>query len=103
MATLRIQHWTSMGADARRQLMHRGLDNIFDPALRRSIGDLIDDVRDRGDDAVCDALGRFDRIEIAPDQLRISDDEFDAANVSAELDAAIDDAISRWQWEEAST
>ncbi|MDA2946449.1 MAG: histidinol dehydrogenase [Actinomycetota bacterium] len=94
MATLRIQHWTSMGADARHQLMHRGLDDIFDPALRRSIGDLIDDVRDRGDDAVCDALGRFDRIDIAPDQLRISDDEFDAANVGAELDAAIDDAIS---------
>lgn len=94
MATMRTQHWTAMDADARHQLMHRGLDDIFDPALRASIGNLIDDVRERGDAAVCDALGRFDKIDITPHQLRISDDEFDAANVSAELDAAIDDAIT---------
>lgn len=78
----------------RAALVARGLDDIFDPALRASIGDLIDDVRERGDDAVCDALGRFDGIELGPDELRVSDDELDAATVPADVDAAIDDAIA---------
>jgi histidinol dehydrogenase len=78
---------------ARAALLARGLDDIFEPALRASIGELIDDVRERGDDAVCDALARFDGIEIDPDGLRVSDDELEAAAVSDEVDAAIDDAI----------
>jgi histidinol dehydrogenase len=78
---------------ARSALLARGLDDIFEPALRASIGELIDDVRERGDDAVCDALARFDGIEIDPDGLRVSDDELEAATVSDEVDAAIDDAI----------
>ena len=94
MGALRIQHWSDMDDAARRQIMHRGLDDIFDPALRASISDLIEDVRLRGDDAVCDALGRFDRIDVTPDGLRITDDEFDRAEVTPEVDAAIDDAIA---------
>ena len=94
MAALRIQRWTEMGDDARQQVLHRGLDDIFNPELRTSISALIDDVRERGDDAVCDALRRFDGIDITPDQLRISDDEFDSATIDDHLDAAIDDAIA---------
>jgi histidinol dehydrogenase len=78
---------------ARAALLARGLDDIFEPGLRASIGALIDDVRERGDDAVCDALARFDGIEIDPDGLRVSDDELEAATVSDDVDAAIDDAI----------
>ena len=94
MAALRIQRWTEMGDAARQQVLHRGLDHIFNPELRTSISALIDDVRERGDDAVCDALRRFDGIDITPDQLRISDDEFDSASIDGHLDAAIDDAIA---------
>lgn len=94
MGALRIQHWSAMDDTARRQVMHRGLDDIFDPALRTSIGELIEDVRLRGDEAVCDALDRFDRIDITPDGLRITDDEFERATVSPEVQAAIDDAIA---------
>ena len=83
-----------MNVEARDALMRRGIDDIFDIELRRSIGELIDDVRDRGDAAVCDALGRFDGIEVAPDGLRVSADEFERASVSAEVDAALDDAIA---------
>ena len=83
-----------MNVEARDALMRRGIDDIFDPALRRSIGDLIDDVRERGDAAVCDALGRFDGIRVSPDGLRVSADEFERASVSAEVDAALDDAIA---------
>ena len=83
-----------MNVEARGALMRRGLDDIFDPDLRRSIGELIDDVRDRGDAAVADALGRFDGIEVSSDGLRVTADEFEQASVSADVDDAIDDAIA---------
>ena len=94
VSVMRRQVWNDMNVDARDALMRRGIDDIFDPALRRSIGELIDDVRDRGDAAVADALGRFDGIEVSPDGLRVSADEFEQASVSADVDAAIDDAIA---------
>jgi histidinol dehydrogenase len=90
---MRRQVWHEMDVAARRALMRRGLDDIFDPELRRSIGTLIDDVRERGDEAVCDALARFDGIEVSPDGLRVTDDEFERASVSPAVDVAIDDAI----------
>ena len=83
-----------MSADARDRLCARGLDDIFDPALRASIGELIDDVRERGDAAVCDALARHDGVVVDPDGLRITDDELDQAAVDPAVDAAIDDAIT---------
>ncbi len=80
--------------DAERSaLLRRGLDEIFDPTLRASIGELIDDVRDRGDAAVCDALRTFDGIELRPDQLRLTAEEIEAAVVSDAVDDALDDAI----------
>lgn len=83
-----------MGADSRAALMKRGLDDIFDPDLRESIGALIEDVRERGDDALCDALATFDGIEIEPGGLRVTADELDSAAVSAAVDRSIDDAIT---------
>lgn len=83
-----------MGAQARADLMDRGLADIFDPALRSSIGELIDDVRARGDAALCDALATFDRIEIDPSGLRVTDDELDSATVSEAVARSIDDAIT---------
>ena len=83
-----------MNDETRAALMHRGLDDIFDPELRTSIGNILNDVRKRGDAAVCDALAKFDKIDIAPDQLRVTNEEFATAAVTAEVDAAIDDAIA---------
>ncbi len=83
-----------MDGTGRAELMHRGLDDIFEPGLRASIGELIEDVRERGDSAVCDALAKFDGIDVAPDGLRLSDDELDAAQVSDAVDRSIDDAIT---------
>jgi histidinol dehydrogenase len=83
-----------MDDSARSALYGRGLDAIFDPALRNGIGALIEDVRTRGDAAVCDALARFDGVTVSPSELRVTADEIDAATVSADVDAAIDDAIA---------
>jgi histidinol dehydrogenase len=91
---MRRLRWADMTEEDRAALCSRGLDEIFDPELRASIGALIDDVRERGDDAVCDALARFDGVDVTPDRLRIGDDEYDRAAVSPELDAALDDAIA---------
>ncbi len=91
---MRVQRWAEMTDVAKAELMARGLDDIFEPSLRASISALIDDVRDRGDAAVCDALARHDGIEVAPDRLRVTDDELDSATVSDDVDAAIDDAIA---------
>lgn len=86
--------WAEMSPAERADLCARGLDDIFEPALRASISALIDDVRERGDEAVCDALARFDGITLRPDQLRVSADDIAAARVDPALEAAIADAIT---------
>ena len=78
----------------RSALFDRGLDDIFNPDLRRDISALIEDVRDRGDLALCEALARFDDVEVDPDGLRVSDTEWELASVSPEVDRAIDAAIT---------
>ena len=83
-----------MSTTERDALCRRGLDDIFEPGLRESISSLIDDVRTRGDAAVCDALARFDGISLLPDQLRVSAEEIAAAQVDPTLENALEDAIS---------
>ena len=94
MAVLRRMTWATMDAPARDALCRRGLDEIFDPALRESIGALIEDVRRRGDSAVCDAMARFDGIRLNPDRLRVTADEIASARVEPALENAIADAVS---------
>lgn len=91
---LRRLRWADLDERARSALLGRGLAAIFDPELRTSIAELIDDVRVRGDEAVCDALARFDGVTLTPDRLRVSDDELASATVDAALDRALDDAIA---------
>ena len=78
----------------RSALFDRGLDDIFNPDLRRDISMLIEDVHDRGDLALCEALARFDDVEVDPDGLRVSDSEWESASVSPEVNHAIDTAIT---------
>ncbi len=83
-----------MSEAEREAVCHRGLDDIFDPALRTSIGTIIDDVLANGDEAVCRALRDFDHIELTPGQLRVSAEEIDSARVSVDVDHALDEAIT---------
>ena len=93
MAVVRRIEWSPHGEHQNAAVFDRGLGDIFDPALRSDIGRLIDDVCERGDSAVCDALARFDGVKVTPEGLRITDSELDAAQVSEEVDRAIDAAI----------
>ncbi len=45
------------------------------PDVDRAVAEIIEDVRTRGDAAVVDLTKRFDRFDITPDTLRISDTE----------------------------
>ena len=94
MGPLRVIDWANSDAATRSALFNRGLDDIFNPDLRRDISMLIEDVRDRGDLALCEALARFDDVEVDPDGLRVSDTEWESASVSPEVDRAIDAAIT---------
>ena len=83
-----------MTPQQRDDLCRRGLDDIFEPTLRASINLLIDDVRVRGDEAVCDALAKFDGIRLTPDQLRVTEEEIASAQIDPAVENAIIDAIS---------
>ena len=49
------------------------------PSCATPIGELIEDVRVHGDDALCRALARFDGVDVDPDGLAVSDAEFAAS------------------------
>ena len=93
MSVLRSMTWSAMDEEARRALCSRGLEAIFDSDLKAAIGRIIDDVRTNGDEAVCRALREFDRVSVEPNQLRATTDEIADAEVTHEVDQAIDDAI----------
>lgn len=86
--------WADTDEAGRAALCARGLEAIFDEGLKASIGRIIDDVREHGDDAVCRALRDWDKVSLEPHQLRATADELDAAAVAPEVDLAIDDAIA---------
>jgi histidinol dehydrogenase len=84
---MRMMRWSEMSAEERTALTDRSIDRAVSPALRTQIGELILDVRDRGDVAVCEALARFDGVEVEPDGLAVTDAEFAAA------DTQLDDGL----------
>jgi histidinol dehydrogenase len=74
-----VAYWRELDEAARDRLLRRGVDKIFDPALRESVARIVEDVREHGDAAVVRALSQFDGCDIAPERLRVGDDEFEAA------------------------
>lgn len=78
----------------RSALCHRGINDIFSPSLRTSIGELIEDVRVRGDRALCDALATYDGVHLEPHQLRVSAEEIASAQIDPAVENGIVDAIS---------
>ncbi len=84
---MRMMRWAEMSPPERSALCDRGLDTGITAELRRSIGELIEDVRLHGDDAVCRATARFDGVEVTADHLAVTEAEFTAAR------AAVDDGL----------
>ncbi len=82
-----------MGEAERKLLTERSLAGVLPQSLRTEIMSLLEDVRVRGDDAVCDATRRFDGVSLRPEQLRIGTDEIMAARVGDDVQAALVDGI----------
>lgn len=76
---LRTLVWSELTDMDKVSLVDRDLDKSIPTALRDHICALIEDVRSRGDAAVCDALRTFDRIDVSPADLRVGDAEWEAA------------------------
>jgi len=82
-----------MDAAERSTIAGRSLRHVVSDRLRDEIAALIEDVRTRGDVAVCEATGRFDAVTLRPDQLRVGTEEIVRATVDEGLHAALVDAI----------
>ena len=92
-AVLRRREWATMSPSDRATLTNRSIKDIVPSALSTEISALLDDVRTRGDEAVCDATRRFDGVSLRPEQLRVGSDEIASAKVSDTLHVALVDAI----------
>lgn len=87
--------WSSLDHASRRALVDRDINKSIAAELRDQIAGLVADVRERGDAAVCDALATFDKVNVEPNGLRVSDDEREKARrqVDDGVRAAIRDMV----------
>lgn len=71
----------------------------FSPEIEAATATIIDEVRRRGDEALCDFAEKFDHARLAPSQFRLGDEEVDKAckSVSPEDREAIDMAVAHIQ------
>lgn len=71
----------------------------FSPEIEAAAATIIDEVRRRGDEALCDFAEKFDHARLAPAQFRLGDEEVDEAckSVSPEDREAIDMAVAHIQ------
>lgn len=88
--------WADMSAADRADLVTRGIGRVFDPELRASVLEILEDVRDNGDAGMLRALATFDKVEIHAAGIRVSRAEFDEARASIgdEMLAAIRESIA---------
>jgi len=82
VGTLAVRRLRDLSPEDRRTLLERARARVFDATLAESVRTIIEDVRARGDAAVSDALARFDGINLAPDRLRVGDEEIETARES---------------------
>ncbi|MFN8186736.1 MAG: histidinol dehydrogenase [Gaiellales bacterium] len=96
MGALSVYRLAELSPVDRHRIMERATGEIFAPALVESVRAIIEDVRARGDAAVCDALARFDGVECLPADLRVSDEELASAGGQVEpgVVAAIREGIA---------
>src|SRR6266516_4806143 len=79
----------TMNATQRVRLLRRAELHIDE--LTEHVRPIIQAVRDRGDEALIELTARFDRVQLSPDQLRVSHDEIEQAHRL--LDPAVREAI----------
>ena len=90
---IRRAQWNTLDAAARRSFLRRPAVED-DAAIRKTVLEILADVKTRGDDALRELTARLDGVEL--DELRVSPEEMNAANATLPSQAieAIDLAIS---------
>ncbi len=93
---LKQQTWATIADDEKAWLLQRGHAHEVATDLESAIRALVDDVRSRGDAALCEALHTFDGVDVDAAGLQVTPAEFAAASdqVSAALRAAIQQMIA---------
>lgn len=88
--------WADMSTAERDDLTTRGIGRVFDPELRASVLEILEDVRDNGDEGLIRALATFDKVDVDGAGIRVSQEEFDSAagSLSDEMLAAIRESIA---------
>jgi histidinol dehydrogenase len=89
MGALAVRRLRDLDPAERERILARSTAAIFDPELVAGVRAIIEDVRARGDAAVCDALERFDGVECTPAQLRVAE-----AELATACDRVADDVIA---------
>ncbi len=94
--TVKVYRYADMTPAQREYVLNRSTATILNPALIEEVRGIVDDVRQRGDAALVDALRRFDGCALQPHELRVSPEEFAAAEsqISPTVYRAIEGAIA---------
>jgi histidinol dehydrogenase len=78
--------WSRLDETDRASITDRGVGDVIDDDLRAQVVAIVEDVRNRGDAAVADALLVHDGCEVAPDALAVTADELDAGAAATPVD-----------------
>jgi histidinol dehydrogenase len=84
-----VRRWNELSAAEKNKIFRRSEADIS--SVLPQIKAIVDDVRERGDEAVVHHNNRLDGTSLTPSQLRVSDAEFDEAEAS--LSAEIKNAL----------
>ena len=84
----------NVASDFSKLLSNRAMDTS---QVKQPVSEILARVKAEGDTALCDYTTRFDRRAITPDQLRITENEIDAAckSIPNELQEALEVAYPR--------
>ena len=88
---IRLIHRTDGAARAEMLAQMKSRSVAFDQELLQAVSAIIDDVRQRGDEALCDYTRRFDGVDLGREQLRL--DEADLRRSAAQVDFRVVEAL----------
>jgi len=88
-----VRYWNELSLADKNKIFRRSEEDIS--AVQPQVQAIIDDVMNRGDQALVDYAARFDKAVLRPDSLRVTEAEFDSAEavLSSEVKQALAFAV----------
>jgi histidinol dehydrogenase len=88
---IELRELQTVAGDVRQHLLRRSRVSLR--GVRAEVEAIVEDVERRGDAALCDYIRRFDRVDLRPDQLRVS--QADLERAPARLPSNVLDVLRR--------